>query len=67
MCSIEAHNRMHPTVNCDTSSSASIPMPPYSKEHVLVSLSLTLNFIDNWLQSFKTNYIKQTKMFCENE
>ena len=30
-------------------------MTPYSSKSVLVSLGITLNFIDSWLKSFVTN------------
>ena len=57
MCSIEAHGIMHPNGNDDASSGGVISLLPDSTEYVLVSLGLTPNFIESWLQLFKTNYL----------
>ena len=64
MCSIENHYRDQPTVNDDTSSVSARPLLSNWKEVVLVSLGITLNFIDSWLKSLKANYLHQRKN-CE--
>ena len=65
MFSIEYHYIDHPTANDDAISDGDIPLPPDSKKTVLVSFGLTLNFIDSWLQSFKTNYLPLTSMYYD--
>ena len=65
MCSTEAHDRMRTTGKDDASCGGGRAMPTDSTEYVLVLLGLTLNFIENWLQSFKTNCIHQTTMYCD--
>ena len=47
---------MHPTRNYDASSGVDRPMIPNSTEFELLSFDTTSNFIDSWLQTFKTNY-----------
>ena len=46
---IEAHDRDHPTVNDDKSSGGGRTLTPDSTEDVLVSVGITLNFIDSCL------------------
>ena len=65
MCSIDAHDRYHPTINDDASSGGGITLPYNSTKYVSVSFGLTLNFIDIWLKLLKTNYLHQTRMYCE--
>ena len=50
MCSIESRVRMNPTGNYYASSGDGKPLPHKSKVYSLVSLGLTLNFIDSWMQ-----------------
>ena len=50
ICSIEAHDRDNPTVNDDSSSGGGIPLTPNLTKSALVSLGITLNFIENWLK-----------------
>ena len=57
MCSIETYAIMNPTGNNDESSGGGRSLPPDSTEYELVSLGLTLNFFEIWLQSFKKNYL----------
>ena len=64
MCSIEAHEREHPTVN-DDSSGGVILLVFNSKKYVLVSLGLTLNFIESWIKSIKASYLRQTTIYFE--
>ena len=50
ICSIEAYDRKHPTVNYDASSGGVRSFIPDSIEDALVSLEVTLDFVDSWLQ-----------------
>ena len=50
MCSVEAYDIMHSTWNYGASSGGGRPLPDESTTDVLVSLGITLNFIDSWLQ-----------------
>ena len=63
MCSIEAHDRMHPTEYCDASSGGGRPLPYELKKYVLLSLGLTLNFADSWLQLFKNFFLCLTSVY----
>ena len=65
MCSIDSHFMMHTTGNDDASSVGVRSIPPGSTEDVLVSLGITLKFIYSWIQSFKTNYLHQTTVYCD--
>ena len=58
-CSIEAHERYHKTINYDASSGGGIPIPYNSKKDVLVSFGLPLNFIESWIKSFKTIFMRK--------
>ena len=53
MCSIEAHEVYHPTINYDSSSGGGRPLTFNSKKDVVVSLGLTLNSVDSWLKPLK--------------
>ena len=57
MCSIEDNGRMNPSGNYDASSGGVILMSDYLTTYALVSLGITLNFIDIWLQLFKNNFL----------
>ena len=35
------------------------------KKDDFISFCLTLNFTDSWLKQFKTNYLSQTTIYCE--
>ena len=50
MCSIESHVRMNATGNYYASSDDGRSLPHESTVYSLVSLGLTLNFIDSWMQ-----------------
>ena len=63
ICSIESHVRMNPTGNYYASSGDGRPLPHESSLYSLVFLGLTLNSIDSWMQSFKTNSLQQTTMY----
>ena len=65
MCSINAHEKMHPTGSGDTSSGGVRPLPYYSTVDMLVSIVITLNFIVSWVQSFKTNYLLRKRLYGE--
>ena len=47
MCSIKAHERMHPAGNDYTSSHGNILMSPKSTVYVLLLLGLTIKCIDS--------------------
>ena len=65
MFSIKAHDRDQLTVN-DDSSSGGVRTRPYKLTKLLsASLVITLNFVDSWLKTLKTNYLCQTKIYCE--
>ena len=49
MCSIQAYDRYQPTAENHKSSDGGRPLT-FIKQNTLVSLRLTLNFIDNWIQ-----------------
>ena len=53
MFSIEAYDIMHPPVNEYASNGGGRPLTDGSTIDALVSLGITLNFINSWLQSFK--------------
>ena len=55
MCSIEPYEIILRYGNDDVSSGGGRTMKKYSTEDALVSLGLTLNSIDSWLQTFKAN------------
>ena len=63
MCSIESHVRMNPAGNYYASSGDGRPLPHESSLYSLVFLGLTLNSIDSWMQSFKTNSLQQTTVY----
>ena len=65
MCSIEDHGRMYPTENYDASSGGGRLLSYESTADLLLSISLTLKFIFSWIQSFNTNYLQLTTMYCE--
>ena len=65
MCSIESHEREHKYINDGESSGGGIPLPYNSTRDVLLSFSLTRNFIYICLKSFKTNYMCRTTMYLE--
>ena len=65
MFSIEAHGIYHPTINDDTGNGDWIPLPSNSTKYALISLVLTLNFIESWIKSFKDNYLHRTTIYCE--
>ena len=57
MCSIEAYYRMYSSTKNDASSGGGRSLQTNSIEYVLVSLGITLNFIEISIQSFKKNYL----------
>ena len=57
MCSIEDNGRMNTSGNYDASSGGVILMSDYLTTYALVSLGITLNFNDIWLQLFKNNFL----------
>ena len=65
MCSIEADEREKKYINDESSSGVGIPLPINSTKNSLISFVVTINFIDSWIKSFKTNYLHQTKIYCE--
>ena len=65
MCSTDAYERINPTENDDASGGGGRPLSQNSTEDVLVSLWLTLNFVDPWLQSFKKNNLHQITIHCD--
>ena len=71
LCSIEAHEKnqksvnKHKPINDKKSSGGDKPLSPNSTEESLKIFCLTLNFTDSWLKQFKTNYLSQTKIYCE--
>ena len=65
MCSIEYHEREHKSINDGESSGGGIPLAYNSTRDVLLSFSLTRNFMYICLKSFKTNYLYQSTMYCE--
>ena len=69
MCSIEAHERDHKTINDDASSGGGMPLPSKSKKDVLLSFGLPLTFIFGLNHSrlficVKQKYIMNTCMIC---
>ena len=65
MCSIETHERNYPTGNDDASSGGGRQILPDSTKGALVSLFLTLNLIESWLQQLKKNYLHRTIIYFE--
>ena len=63
MCSIESHDRIHPTVNYYTSSGGGRPILFESTIYVLVSFGIALNLISNWLQYFRKPYLWRTALY----
>ena len=66
ICSIDAHDKIHPTENDDTSSGVARPLPDESFLDEILSLDLTLKFIESYIQSFKTNYLYRTTIYGES-
>ena len=58
MCLIEAYYVINPYKTYGSSSGGGRPLPPDSIECDLVSLELTLNFIESCIQSYNTNLEK---------
>ena len=63
MCSIESRVIMNPTGNYYSSSRDGRPLTHESTVYSLLLLGLTLNFIDSWMQLFRTNYLQQKTMY----
>ena len=72
ICSIEAHEKniksvnKHKPVNYETGSGDGIPLTSNSTEEALKSFVLTINYIQSWIESFKSNYKNLKAMFCED-
>ena len=64
MCSIEAYDRMHYYTNDDAKSGSGKPLSTHFSGNMLLSLELSLKFIDTWIQSFQTNYLHQSTISC---
>ena len=56
MCAVDAYYKDHVSMPDDASSGIGIPMQIAPPKEALVSLSQTINFIDNSIQCFEDNY-----------
>ena len=65
MCSIDAHEKQHPSYFDDGSHGGGKVIRPYLKTEKLDSLCATFDFIDYWIKWFDQNYQAFLNMYSE--
>ena len=66
MCSIDAHEKYHPSSFDDGSSGVGCPLPLNLTTEALVLLGATIDFISCWLKSLKHNVLECCHMYPFN-
>ena len=67
LCSIDAHEKYHPSSCDDGSSGGGCPLPSNSTKKSLVLLSATMDFISCWLKSLEQNVLQRCNMYFFNK
>ena len=65
MCSIDAHEKQHPSYVDDVLSGGGNTLPSNSSTEALSSIGETIGFIDFWLKFVDRNYLSRSNMFIE--
>ena len=65
MCSIDAHEKYHPSYFDYGISGGGNTLPSNSTTEALVSINATINFIDCWLQILEHNFLERSNMYFE--
>ena len=66
MCSIDSHEKEHPSYFDDGSSDRGFPLPSNSTTEALVLLCATIYFINRWIKVFKQNVLELYNMYVFN-
>ena len=66
MCSIDVHEKHHPSPIDNGSSDGGNFLPSNSKTEALVSLGATIDFIDCWLKFLEHNSLECCNMYYES-
>ena len=63
MCSIDAHENIHPSEHYDGISGDGYPIPSNSTTGALVLLGVTIDFIGCWLEALEHNVLERCHMY----